>query len=153
MPLGNGSMGILESHTSVINQDGSQQYRYWIRTDVQGEAAYALAAAGDLLRDFLYMSTAEKLVDFMFTDSKARSLTSDREKGSYGLLGWYYTHMAFMPTTMPGQCWVQSVPISLLGEERWNKLIVENILANFRTTSRQGFQGQWLREEHVSEKG
>lgn len=154
IPVGDGSLGILEGHASVINRDGRQQYRYWIRTDVQGEAAYALAAAGDLLQDSLYMRTAEKLVDFMFTDSRARSLTSDREKGSYGLLGWSYTHPYVIYADDNARAVLGAIGASsLLGERRWDKLIVENILANFRTTSRQGFQGQWLREEQISEKG
>ncbi len=154
MPVGDGSMGILEGHASEINRDGSQQYRYWIRTDVQGEAAYALAAAGTLLQDSLSMKTAEKLVDFLFTDSKSRSLTSDRGKGSYGLLGWSYTHPYVIYADDNARAVLGAIGASsLLKEDRWNKLIVENILANFRTTSRQGFQGQWLREENVSEKG
>ncbi|HEU5146674.1 MAG TPA: hypothetical protein VFT90_08170, partial [Chryseosolibacter sp.] len=49
LPNGDGSHGLLEGHASKIYHDGSQQYRYWLRADVQGEAAYALAAAGDLL--------------------------------------------------------------------------------------------------------
>lgn len=42
---GNGLLCLLEGHASRISYNGQQQYRYWLRADVQGEAAYALAAA------------------------------------------------------------------------------------------------------------
>ncbi len=43
-PDGDGSLGIMEGHTSTINYDGTQQYRYWMRADVQGEVSMALSA-------------------------------------------------------------------------------------------------------------
>src|SRR5690625_436906 len=66
LPNGDGSLGILEGHASQINYDGTQEYRYWIRADVQGEAAYALSAAGDFLRKDRYLKTASNLADFLF---------------------------------------------------------------------------------------
>lgn len=44
--IGDGSHGILEGHASRIYYDGTQQYRYWMRADVQAESAMALAAGG-----------------------------------------------------------------------------------------------------------
>ena len=35
MPDGDGSLGVLEGHMSSIYYDGKQQYRYWMRDDVQ----------------------------------------------------------------------------------------------------------------------
>lgn len=32
---GDGSLGVLEGHMSGIYHDGKQQYRYWMRDDVQ----------------------------------------------------------------------------------------------------------------------
>ena len=40
---GNGSLGVLEGHTSSINHLGDESYRYWMRADVQGETAFLLA--------------------------------------------------------------------------------------------------------------
>jgi hypothetical protein len=47
--VGDGSRGIMEGHASAVNLDGSQQYRYFVRADVQGESAFMLAASGSLL--------------------------------------------------------------------------------------------------------
>lgn len=154
MPVGDGSMGILEGHASKIQQDGSQKYRYWIRTDVQGEVAYALAAAGNILEDKEYSETSAKLIDYLFSESNAKLLTSDKTKGSYGLLGWSYTH----PEVIYGDDNARAI-IGVIGastylkKKKWNRLIVENILANFRTSSKYGFQGRWLNAKHISKNG
>lgn len=38
--IGNGSEGVLEGHASRIYYDGTEQYRYWLRNDVQGEVSF-----------------------------------------------------------------------------------------------------------------
>ena len=50
-PVGDGSLGVLEGHGSVIDANGAQAYRYWLRTDVHGETAMAMALASRLLGD------------------------------------------------------------------------------------------------------
>lgn len=41
----------------------------------------------------------------------------------------------------------------ILGETRWNKTIVEAILANYRTTGRKGFRGERLEEDDIQKNG
>ena len=65
---GDGSLGVLEGHMSEIRYDGSQLYRYWMRADVQGEASYAFAAAGDLLENNEYSKVATNLIDYSFKE-------------------------------------------------------------------------------------
>ena len=151
--LGDGSMGILEGHASKINYDGTQQYRYWIRTDVQGETAFALAVAGDLLRNKEYNKLSEKLMDFMFYNARAREKTNDKTKGSYGLLGWTITHPTYIYNDDARALLGAIGASAYLKNERWNRLIIEGILANFRTSSKQGFQGNTIYTNRIDKDG
>lgn len=152
--IGDGSMGILEGHASSIDFDGTQEYRYWIRSDVQGETAFALAAAGSILNEDSYLNSSEKLIDYMFFNSNARELTSDKMKASFGLLGWAYTHPQIIYNDDNARAVLGVIGASAyLKNERWNKLLVENILANFRTSSKQGFQGRLLSTHDIEKNG
>lgn len=152
--IGDGSIGILEGHASTIHADGAQQYRYWIRYDVQAEVAFALAAAGNLLGNEKFSHTSEKLIDFLFYNSKSRELTSDKAQGTYGLLGWADTHPYVIYADDNARAVLGAIGASAyLQNERWNQLIVENILANFRTTSRQGAQGRWRNTKDIAKNG
>ena len=152
---GNGSLGVLEGHASNIYLDGRQQYRYWRRCDVQGEVSFLLSCAYALTDEPVYKEYAENLMDYIFYDSVYRQgAHDDRESPVYGLLGWG-----------DGQNWVfygddnaRAVlgamgASSLMGNERWNRQIVENILANFRTASKQGFHGERLHEPDIVSNG
>lgn len=152
--MGDGCMGILEGHASRINYDGTQQYRYWIRTDVQGEVAFALAAAGSLLQNSKYNELSETLIDFMFYNARAKEFTSDKKKGSYGLLGWTYTHPTYIYNDDNARAILGAIGASsYLDNGRWNKYIVEAILANFRLSSNQGFQGNTLYTNRIDRDG
>lgn len=152
---GNGSLGVLEGHASNIYMDGRQQYRYWRRCDVQGEVSFLLSCAYALTDEKVYKEYAENLMDYIFYESVYRQgAHDDKESPVYGLLGWG-----------DGQNWVfysddnaRAVlgamgASSLMGNERWNRQIVENILANFRTASKQGFHGERLHEGDITSNG
>jgi hypothetical protein len=86
---GNGSLGIIEGHTSHIYYDGDQQCRYWVRADNQGKVAYALAAAGRFLDRRSYFKIASNLANFIFFNSTLRSgLKDDKNSAVFGLIGW-----------------------------------------------------------------
>lgn len=152
---GDGSLGILEGHASQINADGSQKYRYWLRADVQGEAAYALAAASDYLNDKRYAQTSDKLSDFLFYRSNFRSgAKNDANSPVYGLIGWSYTHPWVFYGDDNARCMLGMIGASAyLKTDKWDKDILENILANFRTTGVNGFRGDRLEEEDVIKNG
>src|SRR5699024_7672132 len=93
LPNGDGSLGLLEGRASQLTYDGTQDYRDWIRADVQGEAAYALSAAADFLEKDQYLKVASNLADFVFYNSNLRSgKKKDENSPVYGLVGWSYTH-------------------------------------------------------------
>ncbi len=154
-PNGNGSLGILEGEASHIYYNGTQEYRYWVRSDNQGQVAYALAAAGHYLHKKDYYRIATNLGNFIFYHSDLRSgLKNDRKSPVYGLIGWATTHP-----------WVfyeddnARVLLGMIGAEaylhtdRWDKKIAEGIMANFRTTGREGFRGPWLSQNAILKNG
>ena len=154
MLTGDGGMGILEGHASTIYFDGTQRYRYWLRSDVQGEVAFALAAAGKLLGNNIFLQTSEKITDFLFYTSKARELSNDPAKDAYGLLGWADTHPHVIYGDDNARATLGIIGASaFMQNERWNRFIVENILANFRTSGKYGFRGSWTDANGISQKG
>ncbi|MGN6438954.1 MAG: hypothetical protein ACTHMM_20595 [Agriterribacter sp.] len=152
---GDGSLGILEGHASNIYWDGSEQYRYWIRNDVQGEVSFALAAAGKLLNNPGYTATARKLGKFIFEGSNFRAgPRADKSSPVYGLLGWSVTH----PYVFYNDDNARSIlgligSAAFSGTQEWDKEIVENILSNLRTSSKQGFQGGRLEQPDILKNG
>jgi len=155
LPVGDGSLGILEGHASKIYHNGSQQYRYWMRADVQGEASFALAAAGNMLNKKTYDKKAENLIDYMFHGSNLRAEErNDKNSASYGLIGWSVTH--------PGVYYGDDNARALLGiigasaymnTDKWDREVVEGILANFRTTGRFGYRGERLEDKDLQKLG
>ena len=155
LPNGDGSHGLLEGHASRIYHDGSQQYRYWLRADVQGEAAYALAAAGNLLRNNEYHDRAAKLIDYVFNNSNLRAEERNEKKSpSYGFIGWSVTH----PYVYYGDDNARAI-LGVLGAsayihtDKWNQQIVEAIMANFRTTGKFGFRGNRQEDKDLQKLG
>jgi hypothetical protein len=155
LPNGDGTLGLLEGHASKIAYDGSQQYRYWLRADVQGEAAFALAAAGNFLKNKQYYSNATNLIDLVFKGSNLRAEErNDRNSPSYGLIGWSVTH----PHVYYGDDNARAI-LGMLGAsaymqtDQWNKEIVEAIMANFRTTGKFGFRGERQEDNNLQKLG
>jgi len=154
-PNGDGSLGILEGHTSTIYYDGSQQYRYWLRADVQGEVSMALAAAGNLLNNNEYQSRSANLINYVFKNSNLRAGSkNDPNSPAYGLLGWATTNAS----TFYGDDNSRSIlgmiaAASYLHTDKWNQQLAEAILGNFRTTGKQGFRGERLEEGDIVKNG
>lgn len=153
--VGNGSDGVLEGHASNIYFDGTEQYRYWMRNDVQGEVSFLLASAANLLNNEKYAQTSEHLMDYMFYEADFRkNAKANRDSASYGLLGWANTHPYVFYNDDNARSILGVIGASaLLKNERWNQFIVECILANLRTCSKQGFQGGRIEEPEVLAKG
>lgn len=153
--IGDGSDGVLEGHASTIYYDGTEQYRYWLRNDVQGEVSFLLASAANLLNDKKYALTSEHIIDYMLYESVFRKgPRANKDSASYGLLGWANTHPYVFYNDDNARALLGIIGASaLLDNQRWNKYIVECILANLRTCSKQGFQGGRLEEPQILEKG
>lgn len=149
---GDGSLGVLEGHMSEIRYDGSQLYRYWMRADVQGEASYAFAAAGDLLENNEYSKVATNLIDYSFKEYRD-SERNDPASPSYGLLGWAYTHKGTYYGDDNARFLLGVIASSaLLNDTEWDKKIAEGIIGNFRTTGINGFRGGSLLDTDIQKE-
>ncbi|WP_339924761.1 hypothetical protein [uncultured Cyclobacterium sp.] len=151
---GDGSEGLLEGHSSNIFYDGTQQYRYWIRADVQGEGAYALAAAANLLGEPSFNVKAENLVKFLYRENLTNGPRNNPDSAAYGLIGWSNTH----PFVYYGDDNARAI-LGVIGamahmqKEDWNEEMTEAILANFRTTGQNGFRSNRLNNTNLHQLG
>ncbi|HRN95397.1 MAG TPA: hypothetical protein PL084_11800, partial [Chitinophagales bacterium] len=69
--------------------DGTQKYRYFIRSDVQGETSFLLASSAAVLGNKDYAKTAERLLDYLFYTSEFRKgARNNKDSSSYGLISW-----------------------------------------------------------------
>lgn len=155
--VGNGSMGILEGHASNIYYDGEQDFRYWLRADVQGEVAFALAAGGESLNNSTYEEVSKNLMEYVLKKSAFRSgKRIDPSSPVYGLIGWSDTHPYVFYADDNARLVLGLIGASaFMDYDRWNKEIIENILANFRLSNVNGFFGNGgrLEEPQILEKG
>jgi len=153
--VGDGSLGILEGHTSTIYYDGSQQYRYWSRADVQGEASMALAAAGSLLKNETYQRKSANVLDYLFRTSNMRAgAKNDPASPAYGLIGWATTNAGTFYGDDNSRAILGAIAASgYLHTDRWDKELAEAIMGNFRTTGKQGFRGERLEEADIIRHG
>lgn len=150
---GDGSLGVLEGHMSGIYHDGSQLYRYWMRDDVQGEASYAFAAAGDILDNSKYLKVASNLIDYSFKEYRD-SVRNNPSSPTYGLLGWAYTHKGTYYGDDNARSLLGSIAAStILNNSQWDKMLIEGIIGNFRTTGSNGFRGCALQDADIQKKG
>lgn len=154
-PDGNGFLGIMEGHTSTINYDGTQQYRYWMRADVQGEVSMALSAAGRLLNNKSYWQNAVNLINYTLKTSNMRAgPKADPNSPAYGLIGWATPN----PTTFYGDDNSRAI-LGILGASaymntsQWDQEMAAAILGNFRTTGKEGFRGERLEEKDIIKNG
>lgn len=141
-PCGDGSFGLLEGFSSTIRPDGSQPMRYAVRNDCMGEVAMLLALDAALNEQPEHAAIATRLIDYTLgTSELAAGPRADPQRPSYGLVGWALDH--------PESYWGDDNARALLGmgvvaalsnESRWNEPIARCILANLRTTGRNGFR-------------
>lgn len=154
-PNGDGSLGIIEGHTSTIYYNGSQQYRYWMRADVQGEVSMALAAAGRLFNNQTYKAKSAHLIDFMFHSSNMRAgARNDPSSPVYGLIGWATTAAGSFYGDDNARAILGAIgAASYLNSGKWDKELTEAIIGNFRTTGKLGFRGERLEEPDIIKNG
>jgi len=152
---GDGSRGVMEGHGSTILADGSQLYRYFIRADVQGETSMLLAAAAETTGDGSYTQKAERLLDYLFYTSGFRGDTRNNpDSCSYGMIGWANTHPGTFFNDDNARCILGAIGASsMMNNQRWNRFIVENVLANLRTASRQGYLGAAIEQRDLERNG
>lgn len=149
---GDGSLGVLEGHASIVHANGKQDYRYWLRNDVQGEVALALYLGGKYLDNAIYSNNSENILKFAFENYRT-GVRSDKNSSNYGLMSWTNLH----PNVYYGDDNARALLGYILANkdlknEEINKKIVECIIGNFRTSSVQGYKGSHGVDANVIEK-
>jgi hypothetical protein len=150
-PAGDGSLGVLEGVSSRIGWDGSQQVRWWLRTDSNGESALAFALRWRLDGDARSRQIAANLLDWIYWRSGL--FEADPEKGSYGLLRWAWDSDACYGDNCIKVILSGMGTAALLGETRWDERLVQHILANFRTTGVNGYRPNAIRGREIDRLG
>ena len=163
MRVGDGSLGLLEGHSSHICLDGSQPARWWIRSDCVGETAMVLSLAQKFNPHGADGSVARNLVDFLLLRSKmASGIRLDPANPSYGLLGWNETPKYFKNENGYDVYYGDDnaralmgilVTSALTGESRWGERFWMAILANFKLIGTLGHQQFRYDQAPLEEKG
>ncbi|MBR4752521.1 MAG: hypothetical protein IK077_12245 [Thermoguttaceae bacterium] len=156
-----GRNGVIETFSSGtrFKPDGSQKIRFLKRADCNAETAGALALAYRATGDGRYRDAAYNLVDWLLRESSlSGGPRADVGSPQYGFLDWDDG-----PTT-PEQYYGDDAArailglieaISVLGEdgEQFQQRLLELVLANFRTTGKNGFRGNNIHAKDLDARG
>jgi len=149
---GDGSCGVLEGHCSRFHPDGSQDYRYWLRADVQGETAMAFATAGRLLDRKEWYAVSDNLIDYTFREFRDGP-RNDPSSPSYGLIGWASTHKhVYYGDDNARVILGMTLASAITGSDVHKDDIKRAIMANFNTAGIYGFRGSRVEERHLKER-
>lgn len=155
LPVGDGSLGLLEAYSSRIEWQGTQPVRWYTRADCNSEAAMALALHGRLANDADSRTRAKNLMNFVLvTSNLQQGPRADPANPAHGLIGWD-THNAHVyygddnARAMLGQI----AAAAALESDAWDEAIVKCALANFRTTGPAGFRRPRIEQSGLDASG
>ena len=150
--VGNGSYGVLEGIASQVYLDGSQPTRWWLRSDSNGESSLAFALRWKMDGDNRSKLIAGNLLDWLYFTSGL--FQKDSSKANYGLLFWAPGNAQALYHDNDIKAILGCMGTSgILNSDRWDELLVKNILGNFRTTGVNGFRGGSLNNSRVLSEG
>lgn len=155
-PLGDGSEGVLEGFSSVIEWNGKQPVGWNLRNDCIGEVSMSMAFSGVVEKKPQNSKVAANLNDFIYFNSVlAAGPRADPKSPSFGLVGWT---LPLAPGTYYGDDNARSMLGSmaasgLLQSNRWDPKILRCLLANLRTTGVLGFRHNNLTESELQKFG
>ncbi len=153
---GDGSGGVYEGISSVIEWNGDQRVGRGLRADCAGEVSLSMALSGVIDRKPENRAIARNLNDFIyFTSPLAQGPRNDPASPAFGLVGWgtpsslgtYYgdDNARSMLGTMAAA--------GLLRSSRWNEKVLRCLLANLRTSGVFGFRPNSLKEAELEKLG
>jgi hypothetical protein len=149
---GDGRYGVLEGVSSRIRYDGKQPYRWWLRSDCNGESSLAFALRWKLDGDEHSKQIAENLLDWVYFRSGL--FQADPAQPNYGLIFWASDNRQALYQDNDVKVMLGCLGTSgAIGSDRWDEALIKNILANFRTTGSLGFRGLRLENSQLLERG
>jgi hypothetical protein len=141
--VGDGCFGVLEGIASQVYPDGSQPTRWMLRSDSNGESSLAFALRWKMDGDTKSKMIAGNLLDWVYFRSGL--FQKDSCKANYGLLFWAPGNATALYQDNDIKAILGLIGTSaVLNTDRWNKVLIKNILGNFRTTGVNGFRGRRL---------
>jgi hypothetical protein len=149
---GDGTYGVLEGIASRVNSDGSQPARWWLRSDSNGESSLAFALRWKMDGDSLSKNIAGNLLDWLYFSSGLFRI--DPSKANYGLLYWAPGNAQALYQDNDIKAILGCIGTSsLLKSDRWDEVLIKNILGNFRTTGLNGFRGGRIENPDLLARG
>ncbi len=145
-----GKEGIRECFLSKINYDGSQTISESRRADCSSESAMALALRGMIDNNNLDKATAKNLQDYIYFNSNMRrGPRNDPHNVEFGFIDWYertnLNEGVYYSDDNARVVMGTLITSEVLKTERWNEMVMANILAHYRATSRAtGFKPRRL---------
>jgi len=145
-PQGDGSCGILEGYSAHVNHDGTQEQRLVLRSDCIGESALALAVGSATGAGGPGSKAAQNLLDYLYFNSPARKHErGDPSHPAFGLIAWGYLARPWYIANYGddnARVLLGSIgAAALLHTDRWDEAMLQCLLANLRTTGKNGFRG------------
>lgn len=150
-PVGDGMHGVLEGVVSHIHYDGTQPIRWWLRSDSNGESALAFALCSKVDGDARSRQIAVNLLDWVYFTSGL--FQKDETKANFGLVNWAHDSSALYGDNDIKIILSCIGTSAILGDDRWDEVLLVNILANYRTTGVNGFRGGSLSNGNVLKHG
>lgn len=150
--VGDGTYGVLEGIVSQVNLNGSQPTRWWLRSDSNGESSLAFALRWDMDGDARSKLIAGNLVDWIY--QRSGLFQNDPQKANNGLLFWAPGNAQALYQDNDIKAILGCMGTAgILKTDRWDEVLVKNILGNFRTTGINGFRGWRLENPDVLRDG
>ena len=165
VPVGDGTLGIMEGFDAKIFSDGSQAVHWWNRGDCNGEVAGAMGLAGLELQNPKYMETAGNIGDWLFFKSMmSLGDRADPKNPAYGLFGWNDSPQYAGSGSMDGYAvyYGDDNARTMLGmmiaataqkTDRYDERILRGLLGNLRVSGEFGFQHDRIEQAPLEQAG
>ncbi len=155
-PLGDGSDGVLEGFSSLVEWNGKQPVGWHLRADCAGEVSMAMALSGLLEKRPKDSEIAANLNDFIYNRSALTAgVRDDPQSSSFGLIGWSIPDHAgvYYGDDNARSILGTMAAAGLLASDKWNSKVLRALLANLRTTGKFGFRQNALTDKELESSG
>lgn len=158
IPVGDGSNGIFECIMSSIDENGSQPIGIVRRSDCTGEASGAIAIAGKVLGTPEQYKVAGNLLDYYLKNSIATQKEyGDPNHPAYGLIPWGLDNYAWYKANYGddnARLFLGAiVTAAVTDRDDWDAILMRMLLAQVRTTGKNGFRGNRIDLPELEAKG
>lgn len=142
--------GAIEGFESLIDHNGRQLRRPWVRGDCIAETGMLFAYDWALRKDPSSKQLATQIIDYVWSKDFYHD---DPASPAYGLTNWYERGPIFYGDDNARVLLPTLTAARLLGDDRWDEKVLTGLLANLRTTGTLGFRRDRIDMKHFEENG